>query len=208
MSAAKNRRRIVSLLSVLAAAALLATWPWPAQYAVRSAAAQAPTCRELLVNGGFEEGDTGWSQSSAGGYGLISDFHPRTGRLAAFLGGANQADDRLSQQIALPAGVISATLSFWWAISTTEPGVAFDRMAVSLRRPDGALLADLMTIDSSAAENLWDLAEFDLTGYGGQSVILAFHATTDANNATDFYVDDASLVVCLGSKVYLPILLR
>ncbi len=207
MKPAKNSHRITGLLSVLAAAALLIVRP--ALHPVHAAAAQTPTCRELLVNGGFEEGGTGWSQVSAGGYNLISGFHPHTGSLGAYLGGANQADDRLSQPIALPAGVVSATLSFWWAIATEEPpGTAFDRLTVSLRSTDGAPLADLTTIDNNAVENQWDQAEFDLTGYGGQSLILEFHATTDANNITDFYVDDVSLVVCPAPKTYLPVLFR
>lgn len=207
MKPAKNRHRITGLLSVLAAAALLIARP--TLPAAHTAAAQAPTCRELLVNGGFEEGDTGWSQTSAGGYNLISGFYPRTGNLGAFLGGANQADDWLSQPIALPAGVVSATLSFWWAIATEEPpDTAFDRLTVSLHRTDDTLLADLTTIDNNAIENQWDQAEFDLTSYGGQSLTLKFHATTDANNITDFYVDDVSLVVCPASKTYLPVLFR
>lgn len=207
MKPAKNRHRITGLISVLAAAALLIARP--ALPVAHTAAAQVPTCLELLVNGDFEEGSKGWSQASAGGYDLISDFHPRTGSLGAFLGGTNQADDRLSQPIVLPAGLVSATLSFWWAIATVEPsGASFDRLTVSLRSTDGAPLADLTTIDNNAVENQWDQAEFDLTGYGGQSLILEFHATTDANNITDFYVDDASLVVCPAPKTYLPVLFR
>ncbi len=104
---------------------------------------------------------------------------------------------------------MSATLTFWWAISTEEPGVGFDRMTVSLYRPDDTLLADLTTIDSSATENVWDQASFDLTNYGGQSVVLRFHATTDATNLTDFYLDDVSLIVCLPpAAIYLPMVWR
>ena len=35
-------------------------------------------CSELVVNGGFETGSQGWTQMSAGGYDLISDFNPFT----------------------------------------------------------------------------------------------------------------------------------
>ncbi|MGC8781650.1 MAG: hypothetical protein ACP5UQ_12385 [Anaerolineae bacterium] len=210
MRPGNDPRWLFSPLVAFGIVALLFAAPLsPVLYAAHQNAPQAPICREMLVNGGFEEGATGWSQSSVGGYNLISNFHPHTGSLGAYLGGVNEADDRLSQQINIPTGVISATLRFWWAISTEEPGLGFDRMTVTLRRPDGTPLADLATIDSSAAENLWDQAEFDLTGYAGQSVVLEFHATTDATNLTDFYVDDASLGVCLApTAIYLPIVLR
>ncbi len=188
---------------------LLYIQPLPISATLSAGTASTPMCREYIINGGFEEGSAGWVENSAGGYSLISNFHPRTGNLGAYLGGVNQADDRLAQRIALPAGVISATLTFWWAIATEEPGLGFDQMTASLLRSDGTLLADLVTLDSGAAENVWDQAEFALADYGGQTVMLRLHAVTDATNLTDFYLDDVSLIVCTSpTAVYLPMMLR
>jgi hypothetical protein len=172
-----------------------------------TAAPGAPTCAEKLVNGGFEAGATGWTQNSAND--LISSFYPHSGTWGAYLGGVNNADDTLAQQVALPADAMTITLTAWWAIATEEAGVGFDRMIASLRRPDGALLADLFTVDSSSTANVWDQAELDVTNYRGQTVILQFHATTDASNLTDFYLDDISLVACLPPvTIYLPLITR
>ena len=78
----------------------------------------APTaCAELITNGGFEAQGAGWTQSSAGGFNLISTFYPRTGSWGAYLGGTNNADDRLSQQIIVPSNPISVSLTAWWAIA-------------------------------------------------------------------------------------------
>lgn len=209
MKPGNDVRQFKRWLTVCGVIMLLSLWLSGVLEAAPQSTAQTPTCRELVINGGFEEGGAGWSQSSAGGYSLISNFYPRTGNLAAYLGGTHQADDRLSQQINIPTGAISATLTFWWAISTEEPGIGFDRMAVALYGPDDSLLRDLITIDSSAAENVWDQASFDLTNYGGEAVVLRFHATTDASNLTDFYLDDVSLIVCLPpATIYLPLVWR
>jgi hypothetical protein len=169
----------------------------------------SPVCDERIVNGGFEAGSTGWSQTSGRGSDLIDDYYPYSGNWGAYLGGVNDADDRLAQQVALPADAISITLTAWWAIATEEAGVGFDGMTLSLLKPDQTLLADLLRVDSSAAVNVWAQAELDLLDYRGQTVILQFHATTDASNLTDFYVDDVSLTVCRPAiTVYLPIITR
>lgn len=171
--------------------------------------AGAVACAEQLVNGGFETGADGWQQSSIGGHELISDFYPHSGRWGAYLGGANNADDILSQQATLPATAISVTLTAWWAIATEEAGIGFDRLTASLHGPDGALLAELWTIDSSAMVNTWDQIETDLTAYRGQTVRIQFRATTDDSNLTDFYLDDLSLWVCAPDfAVYLPLIVR
>ncbi len=164
-------------------------------------------CGERLINGGFEQGSLGWSQSSAAGHDLISDFYPRSGAWAAYLAGTNNADDRLSQTITLPANAISSILTAWWAIATEEPEVGFDRLTASVLNADGELLADLWTADSSAMVNVWAPIEADLLAYRGRTVILRLRAITDASNPTDFYVDDVSLLVCAPMQVvYLPMM--
>jgi hypothetical protein len=167
-------------------------------------------CAELIQNGGFEDGEVGWQQASAGGYDLISDFNPRTGSLGAYLAGVNNADDRLSQQVNLPAGTI--TLSAWWSLDTTEAAGAFDQMTVSLLRPDGSWLADLLSVDDTASASVWDEIVIDLSSYAGQTVTLRFTATTDDTNPSDFYLDDISVVACAASpalwRTYLPITIR
>ncbi len=83
-------------------------------------------------------GGPGLDAASAGGYNLISQFNPRTGHWGAYLAGANNADDRLSQPLALPADAISVTLRLWWSLESEEPPVAADTLTLSLLRPNGA----------------------------------------------------------------------
>jgi hypothetical protein len=165
----------------------------------------APTdCSELLQDGGFEAGGQGWVQYSAQGYELISDFNPRTGLLGAYLAGVNNADDRISQQVALPAEATSITLQAWWYLATAETAGAFDTMTVSLLRPDGTRLADLLTVDNTTQAGIWNLIELDLSPYAGQDIVLQFAARTDAYNISDFYLDDISLTACSAATSPTP----
>jgi hypothetical protein len=151
-------------------------------------------CMELIQNGGFEDGGLGWQQSSVGGYEIVSDFNPRTGRLGAYLAGVNDADDRLSQTVTLPPAVI--TLRAWWYLATAETAGAFDRMTISLLRPDGSWLVDLIIVDNTAPVGMWDEIVVDLSAYAGQTLLLRFVGRTDDNNISDFYLDDIGIAAC------------
>lgn len=187
-----NTRSILTYLWIAIALASMALVP--ALSPVLSA--DPGECAELLVNGGFEQGTTGWTQSSAGGYELISTFNPRTGQLGAYLAGTNHADDSLRQAIVLPSDAASLALTAWWSIATEEPAGVFDVLTISLLSSQGELLVDLFSANNTAPVAMWDEVIVDLSGYRGRSVILQIRAQTNAFNVTDFYVDDLSLSAC------------
>ena len=204
--------RWIAILAPLIATMLFACGDAPAAASASSSGltqgAAPVVCNGLISDGCFEDRGLGWTERSAHGHALISNFNPHTGKWGAFLGGANNADDVLSQQIDLPSDKIITALA-WWASATEEPGIGFDRMTLSVLRPDGELLRDLWTVDSSAAVNQWDLAEVDLTQYAGQTVRLRFRATTNGSSPTDFYVDDISIMTrSVALRLYLPTVLR
>ncbi len=163
-----------------------------------AAAVDSPTsvCTELVQNGGFEQGSLGWIESSAQGYPLVSDFNSRTGRYSAYLGGVNNADDRISQRIALPADATSITLRAWWYLATAETAGVFDTMTVWLLREDLLPLAQLVQVDNTYPVGMWDQIAADLSAYAGRTVILQFAGLTDESNISDFYVDDVSVSAC------------
>jgi hypothetical protein len=185
----RNVAAVCLLLALLAVA--LAALPPAQALGVRHAA-----CTELLVNGGFEDGSVGWTQASAGGYDLISQFNPRSGAWGAYLAGANNADDRLGQALVLPSGAISITLRLWWSLESEEPPVPADTLTLSLLQPGGAALAELWRIDNTATQGFWDEAVIDLTPFAGQSLILRFQALSNDFDLTDFYLDDLSVTAC------------
>ncbi len=174
----------------------------PAEWATARAITQdrpyAPVaCVELIQNGGFESGGgVGWQEYSLQDYELVSQFNKRTGEWGAFLGGVNDADDRLSQAVTLPAGA-NLTLTAWWSLATDEqPYERYDTLTISLHRPDRSLLVTLATLDNTSEENTWEQLTFDLTSYAGQNVTIEFAALTDLSDASDFYLDDITLLAC------------
>jgi len=174
-----------------------------------SQGAAPAACTDQIANGGFEEGPAGWTATSAGGYAVFSQALPRTGQWGAFLAGYNRADDRLAQDVALPAGQ-TLILSFWWQVRTEESDHPWDTLDVEIT-PAGRATVRLQRITDADAGVDWQYAAFDLSAYAGQTVTLSFHAQTDLDRPTDFYLDDASLNACdaaaLG-RVYLPLMLR
>lgn len=203
-----THRTAICLWTLLAllAAPLVAVTP------TEALGGQGVSCQELLVNGGFEAGPAGWTQASAGGYSLISQFNPRSGQWGAYLAGANDADDRLSQPLLLPSDAISITLRLWWSLESEEPPAPADVLTASLLRPDGALLAELWQVDNTAVQGVWDELVVDLAPYAGQSVILRWQALSNGFDLTDFYLDDISASACIPAstpqRVLLPLIVR
>ncbi|HSN75684.1 MAG TPA: hypothetical protein VL334_11455 [Anaerolineae bacterium] len=196
-------------LCTLLALLVLPLWaPAP----TRASAYQAATCQELLINGNFEAGSAGWTQSSAGGYDLISQFNPRTGRWGAYLAGANNADDRLSQPVLLPQDAVTITLRLWWSLESEEPPVPADTLTLSLLQPNGVLLVDLWQVDNTVTLGIWDEIVIDLKAYAGQSVVVRFQALSGSFDLTDFYLDDVSVTVCTPvttiNSTWLPLAMR
>ena len=143
----------------------------------------AAGCRELVVNGGFEQAGQSWTQApNPAGRALVTNFYWKSGQYAADLGGVNSATDRLTQVIALPADVNEITLAYWWALQTEEAstGAAFDRLSVELYQLNGMTrVATLLTVDNTVAESwVWNRASINLTSYRGQT-LLRFTASTD-----------------------------
>lgn len=162
-------------------------------------------CQEVVYNGGFEQPNTSggaalWTEYSKLNYALISTFyaHPPS-RQGAWLGGDNGALDWISQPLTLPKDVDSLTLTFWWALASSEnPGAQADFLKAQLVKPDGvSVITTLVTINNDSAVHwTWNLGSADLLPYGGQPVQLRFVATTDSLLETHFFVDDVSIQAC------------
>jgi murein DD-endopeptidase MepM/ murein hydrolase activator NlpD len=158
-------------------------------------------CGLQLINGGFEAGTQGWSV--VGNDIIVDANHPRltakpyAGSWFSWLGGYNNASDRVSQDFVLPEGLNSAELRYYVLVDTLEAGGVYDRLAVRLRGADGSLLRNLDAVDNSLrpgdqwVERVVQIN--DISGWGGRTLRLSFEATTDGNTVTSFYVDEVSL---------------
>lgn len=153
----------------------------------------SPVCADLLKNGNFEAGITGWTKSPNTN---IDGQKVRNGRLSAWLGGYNYAYDTLSQIVTIPATATKASLSYWWFMRTQETSHPWDYFYARLLSPTGAILTTLQTLSDADRPNIWTQATFDLLPYRGRTLQLHFSVTNDNSKPTDFFLDDASLLVC------------
>lgn len=194
-----SRRRVPLLLLALFLAVAGVTFPLQAVH--------AGGCTALLPDGGFESG-TGWIAQSSGGQQLLSPFQVHSGRQAAYLGGANLAQDRIATTVSLPADQL-ISLRFWSQVRSDENGSTWDGLSVSLSDVGGSALATLFSLDNGSRQGVWRHTSVDLSGYAGQTVQLVFAAQTDATLVTEFFIDDVELTACdrAGSpfRIFLPI---
>ena len=161
----------------------------------QQAPVQAATCVNVVVDSSLEEGSA-WLTKSSGNYPLLSTRLPHSGKQGAYLAGANNAQDLLATLLKLTPNPSSITLTFWWQIQSQEHSRFQDTLTVAIADAQGKALHNLATLSSREMSNQWQQRSLSLTQYGGQSLQLQFHARTDADAATDFFLDDIEVVVC------------
>ncbi len=196
--------RRAALIGSLIALLLLSAAP-----AAPQALASPGSCRELIVNGGFEAATLDpWIESSAAGFPLLDNFYVHSGEASVWLGGYINASDYLTQTVNLPAGAGVATLQFWTQISTLEPSgaAALDTLTVQIKNQAGQTLGVVTTLSNQDSSAGWILRSYDVAAYAGQTVYLVFHAANSPDvNSTDFHIDDVSLASCAQDlKVFVP----
>ncbi|WP_223636056.1 S8 family serine peptidase [Corallococcus sp. EGB] len=151
---------------------------------------------QLLVNPGFESGNTGWTTSSGVIDGTTSGSAPRTGTYKAYMNGYGTTRTEFAyQDITIPATACSATFSFWVRITTAETTTttAYDKLAVQVRNSAGTVLATLATYSNLDKGTVYVQRTFDLAAYKGQTVRIYFNGTEDASLQTSFFLDDTAV---------------
>jgi pimeloyl-ACP methyl ester carboxylesterase len=157
---------------------------------------------ELIVNGGFESGSTGWvlaggaAVSSGGGL-------ARSGTAFLWLGGVEDEIDFGYQAVTIPANATTATLSFYWNIDSEEDAFfPYDFFTITIRDSGNAILATVRTLsnmDQTAPGNpFYSRQTFNLLPYAGQTIRIHFASANDSSLVTNFRVDDVSIVALAG----------
>jgi subtilisin family serine protease len=143
-------------------------------------------------NGGFESGAVDWTQSSSGGYPVITTNRPYTGSWSAWLAGYNNAIDSIAQTVTIPA---NGRLSYWWRVESREGGgtTVYDWVDVRLYEPSNGSWARLRRWSNASPRNVWTQDTIDLSAYAGRTLELRFFARTDSSLPTSFFIDDVSL---------------
>jgi C1A family cysteine protease len=158
----------------------------------------APVVTNLIVNGGFETGDTSWQASS----GVIGQWSrgaaPYAGTWSAWLCGPSSpagSTSTLSQGVAIPATASQATLAFYLHVNGTADAANGGTFKVRVRNVNGTARATLGAFTNSLAVSGYKLHSFDLGAYRGQTVILSFTGTPGGSgpSRTSFALDNVSL---------------
>ena len=155
-----------------------------------------PPGAQLLLNPGFESGNVNWVTTP----GVISSSGrpPRTGTRFAWLDGYGTTHtDTCYQQIAIPANVNSATLTFWLRIDSSETTTTtvYDRLQVQIRNSSNVVLATLATYSNLNENTTYTLKTFNLNAYRGQTIRIYFLGTEDSSLQTSFVIDDTAVNV-------------
>ena len=182
------------------------------------------TCSQRVTNGGFEAG-SGWTftaTATQAGYSTAQAYSgarsARFGLLpsgqasAAFAGvrpernlfGETAALAQASyssgyQTVSIPAGVDSATLSFWYRPGSQATSGDFQRVLLLDPGTYGVLQTLMYVLEKT---DTWQPATFDLSAYRGRSVVVYFEVYNDditAGPRTWMYLDDVSVLACTGT---------
>ena len=155
----------------------------------------ASTLTDLIVNGGFENGATGWT-AAPGIIGQHGTQEPAyAGTWDAWFGGTSSRSwNTVAQTVAIPGSATSAALSFYLHIDTRRRGAkAEDEFVVQVR--DSARLTTLATFSNVNAASGYQLHTFNLGAYAGQTVQVSFSCSRETNYTTSFVLDNVSLKV-------------
>ncbi|MFJ1697576.1 M28 family peptidase [Streptomyces sp. NPDC088252] len=153
------------------------------------------TCRprQIVANGGFEEGVAPWTQTDGVINNRTSEKPAHSGAYTAWLGGwGSTHSDTLAQSLTVPAGCSAYKLSFHLRTDTDESAgdpTAYDTITVKLGT------RTLATYSNTDATGSYFQKTFDVGDLAGQTVGLTFTSNEDAYLQTSFVVDDVTLNV-------------
>ena len=156
------------------------------------------TTSQLLGNPGFETGAASPWVATTGVVSNSTSEPPHSGTWDAWLDGyGTTTTDTLYQQVAIPSGKTSATLTFWLHIDTAETTTttAYDTLKVQIRNSSGTVLATLATYSNLNAASGYTQKSFNLNSYIGQTIQVYLVGAEDSSLQTSFVVDDFALNV-------------
>jgi len=163
-------------------------------------------CDDLLVNGDFDDGAVGWQVNADD---IIYDdaniaptIYADTGGYFAWLGGLPSSMRNLSQELSVPAGVMSLTLEGKYSVATeTESGPVEDTFKIELYNSAGSLISTPLMLTNTTwtigADDSFRWSDLEVTintqAIAGQRAKLRLVSVNDSLNNTNFLFDSLSL---------------
>jgi hypothetical protein len=162
-----------------------------------------PTClANVLTNGDFEQGHTGWYTYTNASWmwwkqhDLIGSdaqgFEPYQGHYAARLGGYEGVWDSITQTVVIP---VQGSLTYWWKGWTYDTRPKPDTFDVALLNQNGTQIALLAHHDDQNMQTIWKQDVIDVAAYAGQALTLRFSSHNNNYNSAWFNLD----TICLST---------
>lgn len=177
-------------------------------------------CGELLINGAFDAGVTGWSEYSSwpglepiarkGDAGLAAQgVAPYSGDYLAWLGGIPDVDFghheyvRLSQQVQIPASTAALRMSGVVWVKHSVPANDYGSIALFELGADNPSLYFELFDDETPPMTGWTSFTItssgsDIAGLLGKTLTFELDSDTDAEVETHFFFDSLSLTAICG----------
>ncbi|GJM35527.1 MAG: hypothetical protein DHS20C18_45280 [Saprospiraceae bacterium] len=157
------------------------------------------SCSDAVFIGDFESGSAGWAEFSTNGFALIANWGlAKSGIQSTWLGGGNNETSRISQVVTIPAASHFATLAYWYRITSFD--CAKDIATFNVNGSDLATYS----LCGDAGAGGWVRQVIDMSSYIGSSPSIYFEIENDDNAVSNFFVEDVSLISCLGGS-FLPV---
>jgi hypothetical protein len=144
------------------------------------------TPSERVSNGSFESGNSYWSLGSGA---AVVTTRAYSGTHSLLAGGTVSSTQSATQQVTVPTGATSQTLSFRTYVTTSESGTtAYDRLNIQANG------TTLKTFSNASTKGSWFTTSVELSAYAGQTITLKLQAVNDSTLPTSFYVDVVSVL--------------
>ena len=144
-----------------------------------------------ILNPGFEQGHTSWTEYSALGWDVILEaveapITAHGGSWLAWLGGDDLETSRLSQTITISA---SAPFLHYWYYSASEDVCGYDFFRIKVN----GTIVSTKDLCSSTNTNAWVAGVLNLSSYLGAGKTITFEVTTDGSYNSNMFLDDVSM---------------
>jgi len=158
------------------------------------------TGSELLINGSFTSVWTGWARSGN----FYADSRVcRSSPGCVYLSNADgtpgdNLEGLIGQVVTIPSNATSATVTFWYSITTQEvtTTTAYDVMFVKIHDLTAGTAAGIAVLSNlTSTGGAYVKRTADLSAYAGHRISLEFSGYTDGAKPTIFRIDDASIQV-------------
>jgi hypothetical protein len=144
------------------------------------------TPAERVTNGGFESGNSFWSLGSGAS---VVTTRAYAGTHSLLVGGTTSSTQSATQQVTVPTGASSQTLTLRTYISTAETGsTAYDTLNIQANG------TTLKSYTNASTKGSWTATTIDLSAYAGKTITLKLQAVNDSTLPTSFYVDVVSVL--------------